>query len=89
MSLVEILSLITCVASCVTMTVVCVALLPQMKQGLSLIRDAVLWMALVLVVAVLVLTGVAWLGIFDGAAAQDGGPPAAAQPAASATLPGP
>ena len=59
MELFQILSIITCVTSTITAIVVCIALLPHVKDGMAIIRDAVLWLALI---GLFVTAG--WLG-FD------------------------
>lgn len=58
MSLYEILTIVTCVTSTATMLLVGVAILPHVKNGCAVVRDAVLWASLI---AVLMLMG--WLGI--------------------------
>ena len=58
MSLYEILTIVTCVTSTATMLMVGVAILPHVKNGCAVVRDAVLWASLI---AVLMLMG--WLGI--------------------------
>ena len=58
MSLYEILTIVTCVTSTATMLMVGVAILPHVKNGCAVVRDAVLWVSLI---AVLMLMG--WLGI--------------------------
>ena len=58
MELFQILNIVTCITSSLTAIVVCVALLPHLKNGMVIIRDAVLWLALIgLVIAF------GWLGI--------------------------
>ena len=58
MSLYEILIIVTCVTSTVTMFMVGVSILPHFKNGCAVVRDAVLWASLV---AVLMVMG--WLGM--------------------------
>ena len=57
MELTELLTIVSCATSTVTMILVIVAELPHVKSGMAVIRDAVLWVAFVVVVA---LAG--WLG---------------------------
>ena len=57
MSLYEILTVVTCITSTMTMIIVAVAILPHFKSGLAVVRDAVLWASLVLILAI-----VGWLG---------------------------
>ena len=54
----QILIVITCVTSTMTALIVSVALLPHLKDGVVMVRDAVLWLALIVLLALLV-----WLGI--------------------------
>ncbi len=58
MELFEILNIVTCVTSSITAIIVCVALLPHVKDGMAIIRDAVLWLALVGLIVAL-----GWLGM--------------------------
>ncbi|MCP4189878.1 MAG: hypothetical protein GY768_04540 [Planctomycetaceae bacterium] len=58
MSLYEILTVVSCVTSTLTMIIVSIAILPHLKTGLAVVRDAVLWASLVLVLAL-----VGWLGL--------------------------
>ena len=53
----QILSVITCLSSTITAVVVCVSLLPHVKDGMVIIRDVILWLAFA---ALLVALG--WLG---------------------------
>ena len=63
MDITETLSLVTCVSSILTLVVVTLAFLPQVKQLLVVIRDVVLWVTLV---AVMAATGwLAWTGLSD------------------------
>ena len=57
MDIFQILTIVNCVMSSITATVVCVALLPHVKDGMVIIRDAVLWLALIAL-----LSAVGWLG---------------------------
>jgi hypothetical protein len=57
MELIEILTILSCASSTVTMILVIVAVLPHVKNGMAVIRDAVLWIAFLVVLA---LAG--WLG---------------------------
>lgn len=57
MSIFELMTVISCVASCITMIIVIVAILPQMKDGMVIVRDAVLWIAMVVVVAAALMIG--------------------------------
>ena len=58
MSLYEILTVISCITSTLTMIIVAIAILPHLKTGLAVVRDAVLWASLVLMLAL-----VGWLGL--------------------------
>ena len=58
MSLYEILTVVTCLTSTMTMIIVAVAILPHFKTGLAVVRDAVLWASLVLILAIM-----GWLGM--------------------------
>lgn len=58
MTLHEILTIITCLTSTVTMFMVGVAILPHFKNGLAIVRDAVLWASLVVIIIVM-----GWVGI--------------------------
>lgn len=49
MSASEILAIVTCINSALTLIVVTVAFLPQVKQVLAVVRDVVLWSALLFV----------------------------------------
>lgn len=53
----QILNIITCLSSTVTAVVVCVALLPHIKDGMVIIRDVILWLAFIALLA-----GLGWLG---------------------------
>ncbi len=53
----QILSIITCFTSTITAIVVCVSLLPHMKDGMVIIRDIVLWLAFIAL-----LSALGWLG---------------------------
>jgi hypothetical protein len=57
MDIFQILTILTCASSIATMFLVIMAALPHVKNGMAVIRDAVLWLAFVCVVA---LAG--WLG---------------------------
>ena len=58
MDIYEKLIILTSITSMITMILVAVAVVPHVKQGLTVIRDAILWVTFVLVVAM----GV-WLGL--------------------------
>ena len=53
----QILSIVSCVLSAITTIAICLAILPHIKQGMVLVRDAVLW-----TVFILILFGGAWFG---------------------------
>ena len=57
MSLPVILQILTLVISALTLLIVSVELLPKLKQGMEVVRDAVLWTALVVVVIMLSVAG--------------------------------
>ncbi len=57
MDVYELLAILTCSTSMVTMIIVVVAVLPHVKQGMVVIRDAILWVAFVLVVV-----AAGWIG---------------------------
>ena len=57
MGLSEILAIVSCVSSIITMVIVILAVLPHVKNGMAVIRDAVLWIAFVVVLGL-----AAWLG---------------------------
>ncbi len=57
MNVFEILIVVICINTTLTMILVAVATLPHVKQGLSIMRDAILWGALVLI-----LFAAVWLG---------------------------
>ncbi len=70
MSASEILAIVTCINSALTLVVVTVAFLPQVKQVLAVVRDMVLWTALV---ALLGFTGwTAWSRWSTGPHANEG-----------------
>ncbi len=85
MSLSEILSIVTCVSSVLTLLVVTVAYVPQFKQFLVMIRDAVLWATLLVVIAA---TGwLAWTGFANRTASSE--PPIKGQLESTASRPRP
>jgi hypothetical protein len=51
------LNIITLIVSTITLFTVTVALLPQLKQGMAVARDIVLWAALILVVSAVTMVG--------------------------------
>lgn len=52
------LTIFTCITSTITLILVSLAMLPHLKNGFVLVRDALLWASFVLVA-----TGSIWLGI--------------------------
>ena len=52
MDIYQTLTIITSVTSTLTLILVAVAVLPHIKQGMLVIRDAILWVAFVLMVAI-------------------------------------
>ena len=54
----DLLSIVSCVTSTVTMIVVAMAMLPHVKAGAVIVRDAILWLALITVLA-----GLVWMAI--------------------------
>jgi hypothetical protein len=71
MSLYEKLTVANLVVSCLTLALFFVALVPHMKQGLTVVRDAVLWVAMLVVICLLV--SAVWLrvnGTTTGSAAE-------------------
>jgi hypothetical protein len=50
----QILAVFTCLISTVTFVLVAVAVVPHVKHGLAVIRDAVLWATLVVVLALVI-----------------------------------
>jgi hypothetical protein len=57
MSFPDVLNIVTLVVSTITMIIVTLALLPQLKQGMAVARDIVLWAALILVVSAVTMIG--------------------------------
>ncbi len=57
MSLYEVLTVITCVTSCITMIIVLFGVMPHVKNGLTIVRDAILWVTMILVLCIL-----GWIG---------------------------
>ena len=52
------MTIISCVMSTITTIAMCTAILPHIKKGMVVVRDAVLWSAFVLIVF-----AAGWLGI--------------------------
>jgi len=52
------LTIFTCVTSTITLILVSLAMLPHLKNGFVLVRDALLWVSFVLVAA-----GSIWIGV--------------------------
>jgi arginine exporter protein ArgO len=48
----HIITIVTCITSTATLILVAVAVLPHIKQGAAVLRDAILWGTFVLVVAI-------------------------------------
>lgn len=71
MDLYQKLTIVNCVTSTVTLGIVSMALLPHLKNGFVVVRDAVLWAALVLL-----LFGLGW-SAFQQLDATDSRPAAA------------
>jgi|GEM_PF-6294082 hypothetical protein len=63
MSTYEALTIVTLVTSTITMVITCLALLPQVKQGMVIVRDAVLWAAMV--VLLVVIASVGWARVVN------------------------
>ena len=61
MNVFEILAIVTCITSTVTMIMVAIAVLPHVRQGMIIVRDAVLWATLVLILSA--VAWAAWQGI--------------------------
>jgi hypothetical protein len=57
MDIFQVLSIVSCVSSLLTLVMVAIAVLPHAKQGAVIIRDAILW-----VTFVFVLSFVGWIG---------------------------
>jgi hypothetical protein len=53
----QLISIVTCLTSMTTLIIVSVAVLPHVKNGMVIVRDAILWAALVLL-----LVALAWFG---------------------------
>jgi hypothetical protein len=54
----QVISIVTCLTSTTTMIIVCFAVLPHIKNGMAIVRDACLWAALVLFIF-----GLGWMGL--------------------------
>ena len=52
------MTIISCVMSTITTIAMCTAILPHIKKGMVVVRDAVLWSAFVLIIFV-----AGWLGL--------------------------
>ena len=61
MTIFEVLTVLTFVISTMTMFMVFVSVLPHMKEGMTMVRDAILWAALVIVVVAALYFGWAQL----------------------------
>jgi hypothetical protein len=57
MGLLEVLTIITCVTSTITMIIVLFGVLPHVKNGLTILRDGILWVTMILV-----LCAIGWMG---------------------------
>lgn len=71
MDLYHVLTIVTCITSTATLILVSVAVLPHIKQGAAVVRDAILWGAVVLVVAIAGWSG--WQRLTERA--EPGAPP--------------
>ncbi len=79
MELFQIIALVTCVSSILTLLLVATAVLPHVKQGMALVRDAILWVCLVLV-----SVAVIWFGC-QQILGRSGPTPLAPRPSEDAT----
>ena len=71
MSVYEVLTVITFVTSSITMIIAVVAVFPRMKDGVAIVRDAVLWIAMVVLVVAGLMAG--WRNFGSGTQdSQDG-----------------
>ena len=76
MSLYEVLTVITCLTSTITMIIVLIAVLPHFKNGLAIVRDAILWVTMVLILFVMCWIGWQRLTARDSATRTDSTPEA-------------
>ena len=77
MDLYQKLVILNCVASLLTLLMVATAVLPHIKQGMVLVRDAILWAAFVAFIS-----GLAWMGWQRMSAGGLGRPTSTVRPAA-------